>query len=407
MNSSGKHKWTFRSRFRRNAFGWRSQPAMKRIKEAVSEIRKVARKDPVLGAEGAVLFLEKVSPALMHVDSSSGAIGNAVYFAIEALAAVIAGAPADDRVRDEWLKRLWQAVEDDEMPYIEALPGYWGDLCATPECASRWADEFIGIVRTVWSPDRPPGAYFKGTTACLSALLKAGRNDEILELLDLAPSKYWYERKWGVKALLAMGKTAKALQYAEDSGNKYENPAGIALACEEILLAEGMSERAYRQYAIAASHKSTYLATFRAIAAKYPDKGRADILRDLIASTPGKEGKWFAAAKSAGLYGVAIELANSTPCDPRTLTRAARDWASEEPHFALQAGIAALRWLVEGYGFEITSLDVWAAYNHTMKAARELGCEDETRVRIRDLVASETTRGRFVTDILGRTLGLS
>lgn len=407
MNSSGKHKWTFRSRFRRNAFGWRSQPAMKRIKEAVSEIRKVARKDPVLGAEGAVLFLEKVSPALMHVDSSSGAIGNAVYFAIEALAAVIAEAPADDRVRDEWLKRLWQAVEDDEMPYIEALPGYWGDLCATPECASRWADEFIGIVRTVWSPDRPPGAYFKGTTACLSALLKAGRNDEILELLDLAPSKYWYERKWGVKALLAMGKTAKALQYAEDSGNKYENPAGIALACEEILLAEGMSERAYRQYAIAASHKSTYLATFRAIAAKYPDKGRADILRDLIASTPGKEGKWFAAAKSAGLYGVAIELANSTPCDPRTLTRAARDWASEEPHFALQAGIAALRWLVEGYGFEITSLDVWAAYNHTMKAARELGCEDETRVRIRDLVASETTRGRFVTDILGRTLGLS
>jgi hypothetical protein len=29
----------------------------------------VAQRDPVLAAEGAVLFLEKVSPALQHVDS--------------------------------------------------------------------------------------------------------------------------------------------------------------------------------------------------------------------------------------------------------------------------------------------------------------------------------------------------
>jgi hypothetical protein len=49
------------------------------VKEAVSEIKKVARKDPLLGGEGAVLLLEKVSPALEHVDSSSGAIGRAVW----------------------------------------------------------------------------------------------------------------------------------------------------------------------------------------------------------------------------------------------------------------------------------------------------------------------------------------
>lgn len=59
-----RHKWVFRARFRRGAYGWRSQPAIKRVKEAVSEIRKVARRDPLLGAEGAVLFLERVSPAL-------------------------------------------------------------------------------------------------------------------------------------------------------------------------------------------------------------------------------------------------------------------------------------------------------------------------------------------------------
>ena len=52
MSSGTKHTWTFRARFRRHAFGWRSQPAIKRIKEAVSEIKKTARKDPVLGGAG-------------------------------------------------------------------------------------------------------------------------------------------------------------------------------------------------------------------------------------------------------------------------------------------------------------------------------------------------------------------
>ena len=66
--------WTFRSQFRAGAFGWRSDLPIKRIKEAVAEIKKAARKDKVLGAEGAVIFLEKVSGALAHVDSSSGAM---------------------------------------------------------------------------------------------------------------------------------------------------------------------------------------------------------------------------------------------------------------------------------------------------------------------------------------------
>jgi len=48
------HAWAFKPRFRRHAFGWRSQPAVQRVKEAVTEIRKVARKDPVLAAAGEV-----------------------------------------------------------------------------------------------------------------------------------------------------------------------------------------------------------------------------------------------------------------------------------------------------------------------------------------------------------------
>jgi len=62
MSRSSAHKWAFAPRFRRHAFGWRSQPAVQRVREAAAEIQKAAKKDPALAAAGAVLFLEKVSP---------------------------------------------------------------------------------------------------------------------------------------------------------------------------------------------------------------------------------------------------------------------------------------------------------------------------------------------------------
>ena len=407
MNSKPpSHKWTFPARFRRNAFGWRSQPAIKRVKEAVSEITKIARKDPLLGAEGAVLLLQKLSPALAHVDSSSGAIGTAVNKAIDTLVPMIVKAPADDGLRDKWLKHLWEAFQEDDIPYIEGLADFWGDLCAGPERASQWADQLMPPVRMSWGPDPELRGYFKGTAACLSALLKAGRHEEMLALLGLAPYKFWHYRKYGVMALAAMGRKAEALRYAEDSRGLNESPVAIAQACEEILLSSGMAEEAYKRYAMEANQKATYLATFRTMAKKYPHKEAARILRDQVSSTPGEEGKWFAAAKSVGLYGEAIELANQTPCDPKTLTRAARDMAEKEPFFAMEAGIAALRWLLNGYGYDITSGDVWEAYNHAMKAAKNAGHGDEAFDRIRKLVAAEGSGERFVSIILGRELGL-
>jgi len=389
------HKWNFAARFRRNAFGWRSQPALARVKEAVAEIKKTARKDPVLAAEGTVLFLEKVSPALAHVDSSSGAIGSAVNNAIEILAPIIAGASADSSARDRWLERLWQAVEADDIPYIELLPEHWGELCATPDRASKWADSFIEVVRMAWDPSSGHRGYFKGATACLSALIKAGRNEEVLALLELSPYKYWHYRRWGVKALSAMGRKADAIRYAEENRGINDPLGAIAEACEEILLSSGMADEAYARYAINANRGTSHLATFRAIAKKYPQKTAVEILNDLVKSTPGEEGKWFASAKSAGLYSEAIALANKTPCDPRTLTRAAREAAAANPDFAVEAGVAALRWLCEGYGYEITSTDVRDAYRYVMEAAANAGSKRATFERIRKLAASQTSGASF------------
>lgn len=100
MPKPAVHKWQFKSRFRRNAFGWKSQPAILRVKQAVSEIKKVARTDPALAADGAVAFIERVSPALEHVDSSSGAIGSAANSALAELVPIIAKAPVDVKTRD-------------------------------------------------------------------------------------------------------------------------------------------------------------------------------------------------------------------------------------------------------------------------------------------------------------------
>ncbi|MBN1425736.1 hypothetical protein JXA88_14380 [Candidatus Fermentibacteria bacterium] len=399
------HPWQFKARFRRHAFGWRSQPAITRVKEAVSEIRKVSRTDTLLAAEGAVLFLEKVSPALEQVDSSSGAIGTAVNHAIDVLVKIVAEAPADDSTREAWLERLFQAHADDGIPYIELLADYWGELCASPEVASRWADQLIDITRRVLSPQSPPGHHFHGATACLSALYAAGRYDELLELAQGA--RLWHYRQWAAKALIARGKRAEALRYAEDCRNPWANDLAIDRLCEEALLSSGFAEDAYRRYGLTANRAGTYLAWFRAVAKKYPHKEKAEILADLVRLTPGEEGKWFAAAKDAGMLDEAIALANANPCAPQTLTRAARDYAEKNPAFAIEAGMAALRWLVKGYGYEITGFDVVAAYTHTMKAAEHAGRADETFGRIRELVSEDRSPGGFVTQMLGRRLELT
>lgn len=370
------HKWQFTSRFRRRAFGWRSDTPIQRIKEALAEIKVVARKEPAIAAEGAVTLLEKLSPALEQVDSSSGALGSAVNRAIDTLVPLIAKAEVEQRVRQRWLERLWQALQDDEIPYIESLGAHWGELCASPELAMQWVNEFLPLVEHVWSPQSTGHGFFKGTSACLASLYAAGRHDQLLALLERAPFKWWHDPGWR-----------------------------IAEACEAVLLSSGLAEDAYRRYAIEANQGTTHLATFRAIAKKYPNVSPEQILRDLIASTPGAEGKWFAAAKDAGLFAIAIELASNSPTDPRTLARAARDFAECQPQFAVAAGLASLRWISLGHGYDITGLDVLDAYAAVMKAASVSSVDaQQIKAWLRDLLASTPTGNQVMKTVLAHHL---
>ena len=396
------HKWQFAPRFRRRAFGWRSDTPIQRIKEALTEIKQFARKEPVLAAEGAITLLEKLSPALEQVDSSSGALGSAVNRAIDTLVSIIAQADVEPKQRQRWLERLWQALQEDEIPYIELLGDHWGELCVTPELASRWADEFLPLVESAWAPNASGHGFFEGTSACLSALLAAGRYDELLTLIDKARFKWWHDRRWGVKALVAMGKKAEAIRYAEESRGRDDPGWQVAQACEAILLSSNLADESYRRYALAANQGTTNLATFRAIAKKYPNVPPEQILRDLIASTPGAEGKWFAAAKDAGLFDLAIELAARSPTDPRTLTRASRDYAEKQPDFALAAGLAALHWISRGHGYEITGGDVLDAYAAVTQASVGAGVPAQ---RINEQIREMIVGAQPGTSLMGTILG--
>ena len=401
-----KHTWQFAPKFRRSAFGWRSDLPIQRIKEAVSEIKAMSRKEPVLAAEGAVILLEKLSPALEQVDSSSGTIGSAVNRSIDTLVPIIAAAPVDVGARQRWLRRLWAAVENDGMSYIEALGEFWGDLCVTPEIAAAWADEFLPGLESAWGAPQSAHRYYGGTAACLACLYAAGRYEQLMTLLENAPFKWWRDRRWGVKALVAMGRRAEALRYAEESRGLNDPVWQIAQACETILLESGLSEEAYKRFAIEANQGTTYLATFRAIARKYPGISKETILRDLVASTPGNEGKWFAAAKDAGVFGVATELARHRSADPRTLTRAAREYAEMQPGFALAVGLAALHWMALGYGYDITGGDVLDAYTAVLQAAPAAAVAvDQVQAQVRTLIEGSHPGSKLLETMLGQRAG--
>jgi len=391
VTTPARHKWTFPARFRAGAYGWRASTlASQRLREAVSEIKKAAKTDPVLGAEGAIRLMEKLWPAVGHVDTSSGALGNAVRRRLDALIPIIVDAPADDRTRGKWLARLWLAIEEDGVDYLSPVADRWGEICGSKTAASRWADELCSSLRACWSDPRP-GNYFRGTTACLSCLLAAGRHQELLGLLELPRRASWYDRRYGVQALPAMGKRAEAIQYAEASRGLNQPDADIDRACEEILISSGMHEEAYGRYGLCAPTSGSYLAHFRALAKRYPMKDRGEILSDLMATTPGEEGKWFATAKDLKLYDLALELANRSPCDPKTLTRAARDNLTAHPEFAMGVALAALQWLSLGWGYEVTNVDVLEAYDHAMEAAARLGVTDDTERKIQSLVEGQTS----------------
>lgn len=379
-------KWMFKSYFRARAFGWRaSRLATQRLNGAVSEICTNGRRFPIESAEGAVCLIERIGPTFELIDTSSGVLAEAVNRSLEEIVPLIVNARADQKRRHRWLERLWRAIQNDNASYLALVEENWGKLCGGAGVASEWADAILPVLRAAWS-EWHPGAYVKGTDLCLSSLLGAGRYQELLDVLALKQHPVWPWRRYGIRALAAQRLFDDALAYAEASRGLNIPNAAVDAECEDILLAAGRREEAYRGYALTANQGDVSLVTFQRITRKYSEIDHKQILNDLAESN-GDPGKWFAAAKNEGELAMALEFAQNGRTEPRKLSRAARDFLNSEPLFAIQFGRLAVERILAGYGYEIGALDLLMACENFMAAADRLGMIMEAKSELAEIVA--------------------
>jgi hypothetical protein len=372
----------------------------------VSEIKKVARKEPALAADGAVMFIERLSPAIERVDSSSGAMGGAVYKALADLSEIISKATVADEIRAHWLDRLYMAILSDEMSYLESMCEHWGKMCASKGIANLWVEEMHDMVKSNFRDAN--ARYMHASTVCLSAMITAERYDELMALLNMRERSWWHYDRFGIDALVAQGKYKEALEFAKSIDTFNLHPGVIAAACEKLLLAQGEVEKAYTGYALTASQDSTtYIGAYRAIAKRYPTIPPERILNDLISSRPGEEGKWFATAKELGMLELAAKLSQKSHCDPLTLNRAAKEHLETNPQFALDVAMASLHWMFKGYGYDLIYADVLAAYFLIEKAAKAVGKLEEVHNKIGEVVKAGLANRNWVANPLAKFYGYS
>ena len=377
-------KWQFKARMRARSYNWRGTAlATARLKASVSEIKKVAKTDPVAAGDGVVSLMERIWPAFQDIDTSSGALGTAVNRTLDEVIPILIAAPADHAITTTWLERLFEAVQNDGVQYLAPVEDRWGEIARYPDLINDYADRLLWVVRRAWAHHNG-FEYVTGTAICLSCLLEAGRYAELQELLATRRSKFWSWHRFGAEALVRQGLWEAAIDFAEgvrDTANSPYEDGSIDRFCEDLLIRHGRSNEAYRRYGLVAAGGTTNLATFRALTKRYPDRDRRQTLIDLV-KTRGDKGKWFAAAKDAGFLDIALECAELSGVDPSTLVRAARDFCDKEPRFAAVVGLLAIRHLLAGGGYDPQVSEAADAATHLLAAARQIGAVDWARAEL-------------------------
>ena len=137
-------------------------------------------------------------------------------------------------------------------------------------------------------------AFFSGTTLCYSALFKANRHDQILELLAMDTRPIWPYRVWGAQVLAAKGQIDEAIAYLREHAGSTTGEISIARFAEAELLKAGRRAEAFNQYALLAkqaNQANTPLGGFRSLAKQYPEWAKDKLLDHQIARTPNEPGQ--------------------------------------------------------------------------------------------------------------------
>jgi hypothetical protein len=336
-------------------------------------------------------LMEKLWPALEHIDTSSGALGSAVHRTLGNLIPIMISAPADVATRSRWLERLFQAVMDDGVQYLAPVEERWGEIAVYPELMEEYAERLRRMIRRVWV-EEPPGGHIVGTTICLSCLLEMGRYGDLIEVLARAPMKWWHWHRFAAEALARTGMADAAIAYADGCRTPHGNDdRRIDRFCEDVLIKSERTEEAYRRYGLQTVAGPTYLSIYRDTVKRYPDKDRRQVLLDLIEAR-GERGKWFAAAKDEGFLDVAMSCARDFAVEPATLVRAARDFVVKEPRFAAEIGLVALQRLLDGSGYDPAVSLVEEALDHLLDAASRIGAQDWAKEEAQSLVDAPALR---------------
>jgi hypothetical protein len=403
MSKNTKHKWEFKARFRSGAYSWNGTSlASKRLKEALAEIKTVAKSDQETAAEGTVDLMERIWPSLEHIDTSSGAMGNAVYGTLMELIPVLKNAPLDIQTRGKLLERLYEAVQDDGVDYLSPVTDEWGSICVFPELVNKWADYLLPTVEMCFSDK--PGSSFRGSIACLSCLLQAGRYEELKSVLYLKKYPSWFYDKFWAEALVRQNRVDEALAYAESVLKKGYDSSRISEFCERTLMNAGRADEAYDRYAYESKSGQTYINQFRNTVKKYPSKEPRVILQDFIRWS-GEKGAWFASARQMGHLDIALDCALSGNVDPKTLIRVAKDTVETSPAFSMNVAIRAVDLLLQGFGYEIRILDMHLAFGHAMAAARKINSEEKAKLALKELVERKYSCHRDLHGTLASLLG--
>lgn len=406
MAKAARSSWAFKAGMRARSYGWRgSQKAIARLKGAVSEIKAVRRRDPVAAGEGVVNLAERIWPAFEQIDTSTGALGNAVNRTLDGLIPILIAAPADEATRTAWLERLYDAISEDGVQYLFPISEHFGEIAVYPGLISTYADRDIDMIRMAWS-DRTAFGFVATDTLCLSCLLEAGRTDELFALLDLRQNRMWSDDRFGAEALVRQGRLEEALDFAEEQlalERQGYNQSEIGRFCEDVLIRLGRRDEAYARYSLSGGRGSTYVAMWRDLVKRYPERDPREILADLI-EMHGNRGKWFAAAKDAGYFDIALQCAADLNVEPATLVRAARDFRDRDPTFAANVALQAIEHYLAGRGYEPSPRDAEAAMSHLHQSARNAGKLGWAHQMLERLLADKTGKDLLMHDLFLRMM---
>ena len=394
-----KQPWVFTRYFRANAYGWKaSRLASQRLREAVTEIRAAARKDPQRGMEGAVVLTERLVAAVSGIDDSWGIFGGALYKQYERLAPVFSSTAVAPEVRLTLLRRLLAAWLADEYGYLDLIPRVFPTFVSDTAEAEVLVPEFMEIAEVYSAQaeelqercDHPHGWDFDASRARVRRDAYRRMATEIrLAFLDASGAlEAALEHDFhdnGVtlmRALLKQGRVDDARAVIE--GRRIGSSHGVEIEGPwfELLVEAGELEHA-RAAGVAWLAQKPTLERFRKVVKALPGQGRTELARDAAAATDELEmGRWFATFNHLGLHEDAARIAREHVVAPETALRAAKKYEDSYPDLAFESYVAAVAGFVS---WGELSNDAYIAYSVLAPArafAQRVGRETALAARL-------------------------